>query len=344
MFEPDWLSPPGDTICDLMEVKRVSRSQLAKLFRRRPEEISPLLNGEEEISYSTATILASVFGVSKEFWMRREEQYRRDFERLNPESWLSELPVKDMSRFGWLQGKSLSDLLRFFGVSTVEKWNTLYGALIPETAFRTSPSFQSEKGATAAWLRRGEIEGESVTCEVWNAQKLRNALGDIRMLTRESDPEIFIPKLRDICGSCGVAVAVVPAPSGCRASGGTRFVRQDRALLLLSFRYLSDDHFWFTFFHEVGHLLLHNRKELFLEGVPSKREQDEIEANDFAAETLIPDEFRGEFERLPAQAKPIIRFARKLGIAPGIVVGQLQHYGYVPQSWLNGVKRRYTWK
>ena len=83
-------------------------------------------------------------------------------------------------------------------------------------------------------------------------------------------------------------MVIVPAPSGCKVSGATLFPQQDKALLLLSFRYLSDDHFWFSFFHEVGHLLLHGIEKIFLEGVDEINQNDEEEANKFAAELLIP--------------------------------------------------------
>ena len=112
---------------------------------------------------------------------------------------------------------------------------------------------------------------------------------------------------------------------------------------MLSFRYLTDDHFWFTFFHESGHLLLHN-KRLFLEGAETPDTAEELEANEFAARTLVPLSFYSEMLSLPTANLEVIRFARRTGVSPGIIVGQLQHEGRLPRNWLNGLKRRYRWE
>ena len=211
-------------------------------------------------------------------------------------------------------------------------------------AFRTSASFNTKPGAVAAWLRRGQVEAASIKCKEWNTARFEQALARIRVLTRKHDPNVFIPKLKQLCADAGVAVVVAPAPIGCRASGATFFVSNEKALILLSFRYLSDDHFWFTFFHEAGHLLLHEKDAIFLEGPALiAKEDEEEEANDFAANFLIPREHHADMLRIRTKMRDVIKFAHKVGISPGIVVGQMQHFGVVERSKLNYLKRRYRW-
>src|SRR5207249_2328219 len=167
-----------------------------------------------------------------------------------------------------------------------------------------------QTGALAAWLRQGELQAQAVACDPWDEAKFRAVLPTLRRLTRQKDPARFIPELVASCAACGVAVVVLKAPTGCRASGATRFISSEKALLLLSFRYLSDDHFWFTFFHEAGHLLLHNRDALVLEGVDMTSIEKENEADDFAARLLIPDDFRAAMLSLPLNGIQVIRFAK----------------------------------
>jgi Zn-dependent peptidase ImmA (M78 family) len=114
-------------------------------------------------------------------------------------------------------------------------------------------------------------------------------------------------------------------------------------MIVLSFRYRSDDQFWFTFFHEAGHLLLHGKKALFLEDDSDVTSSEEAEANEFAGRILIPEEFVPALMRLSTNAREVIRFAVKVGVSPGIVVGQLQHLGQIRPNRLNGLKRRYRW-
>jgi HTH-type transcriptional regulator/antitoxin HigA len=123
---------------------------------------------------------------------------------------------------------------------------------------------------------------------------------------------------------------------------------KNKALLLLSFRYLSDDQLWFSFFHEAGHILIHDVNEVFVEGVTAndstkESEAKEREANEFAFRALIPSEFQSDFSTLPPNAFSIARFAKRLGIAPGILVGQLQFHRRVKPNHFNNLKRRYEW-
>jgi len=137
---------------------------------------------------------------------------------------------------------------------------------------------------------------------------------------------------------------------GCRSSGAARFISPGKAVLQLSFRFLTDDHFWFTFFHEAGHLLLHlqgqmfREDELFLECDDTAQSKDETEANSFAQRMLIPDEYHNDLLSLPRDARAIMRFARRIGVSRGIVVGQLQHAGKIRRSHMNALKARYVWE
>lgn len=353
-FEPDWASAPGDTIADILEARKFSLSEFAAQMRDTPQRMNELLRGEVMITIETARRLERVLGGSAAFWIIRESQYREDVDRLqskNPSAdaeWLSEIPLKDMIKFRWVRPisrpkDSLAECLKFFGVPTVPAWHETYRNLIENSAFRTSTLFESKVGAVAAWLRRGEIESQSINCKRWDAARFQEVLFDIRRFTRKKDPQLFIPEIVKRCAECGVAVVIVRAPSGCRASGATRFLSGSKPLMVLSFRYLSDDQLWFTFFHEAGHLFLHGKNTLFLEGLSSAPTKEEKEANDFAAEILVPAEFRVPLRILPTKAREVIKFARHVGVSPGIVVGQLQHLGRLKPNQLNTLKRRFTW-
>ncbi len=113
----------------------------------------------------------------------------------------------------------------------------------------------------------------------------------------------------------------------------------------LSLRYKTDDQLWFTFFHEAGHILLHGKRQVFLEIDGKDSEEDEDEANTFASDILIPPI---QWQQFIAQDTyrtkvGIQEFAQKIGIAPGIVVGCLQHEKLLPFSHCNDLKRFLQW-
>jgi HTH-type transcriptional regulator/antitoxin HigA len=349
-FRPNWASAPGDTIAEVLEEKRISIGVFSKSIGYSVDEAKDLLAGRVAITLALARKLQLELGSSAEFWMSRDFRFRSTVARLNDaesRDWLTELPVGDMVRFKWMPpvspSQELAACLRFFDVPDVAAWTQKYAYLQRSVAFRTSASFESRAGAVAAWLRQGEIESQPIRCRAWNPDLFSAGLVDIRNLTRRKDPTHFLPDLRSVCASAGVAVVIVRAPNGCRASGATYFLSEEKAVLQLSFRHLADDQFWFSFFHEAGHLLLHGRDGFFLEGIGATTKPEEQEANDFAEGTLVPLELRPKMLALRADSREVISFARRLGVSPGIVVGQLQHHGRIKPSYLNGLKRRYMW-
>jgi HTH-type transcriptional regulator / antitoxin HigA len=349
-FRPNWASAPGDTIADALEEKKLSLAVFSKHIGCSIDETKDLLAGRIAMTLTLARKLESELGSSVEFWMSRDFHYRDSVTRLgNAETkeWLGDLPIGDMVRFGWIRpveaSREVAACLRFFDVPDIQTWHAKYASLHQNVAFRSSPSFESREGAVAAWLRQGEIEARSMRCKPWNPDAFATQLTQVRGLTRQKNPSDFVQSLRDLCAPAGVAVVIVRAPNGCRASGATRFLSDRQALLQLSFRYLSDDQFWFSFFHEAGHLLLHGRNGFFLEGIGTPATPQEDEASAFAERILVPPEWRDRMLALGSNSREVIRFARRLGISPGIVVGQLQHYGRVKRSHLNGLKRRFIW-
>lgn len=348
-FQPDWASPPGETISEVLSERGISIEDFAAKMGFTVKAATDLLTGKATISLGIARKLEDVIGGSFQFWISRDCQYRDDASRLASKykDWLRELPVGDMVKFGWIEPteplQEAATCLRFFDVANVSAWHKKYAKIEHLVAFRTSRSFESRPASVAAWLRQGELLADKIQCKPWNPSAFESALLRVRRLTRQSDPNRFLQELGRICSECGVAFVVVRGPNGCRASGASRFLSENKVLLQLSFRYLSDDQFWFTFFHEARHALRLAGRGLVIDGIGEQSTSEEREADEFAARILIPDNYRDEFNALRADAKQVIKFSQKIGVAPGIVVGQLQHAGKIPRNWLNGLKRRYVW-
>jgi HTH-type transcriptional regulator/antitoxin HigA len=147
--------------------------------------------------------------------------------------------------------------------------------------------------------------------------------------------------MRRLCASSGVALAFVPEFEKTHVSGAARWQSQDRALIIMSLRHKSNDHFWFTFFHEAGHILLHGKKETYIDNPEGYESELEDEADRFARNFLIRD---SEWRRYIATENffepEILEFAAKVGIHPGIVVGRLQREKLIKYEWHNGLKQK----
>jgi HTH-type transcriptional regulator/antitoxin HigA len=105
------------------------------------------------------------------------------------------------------------------------------------------------------------------------------------------------------------------------------------------------DIFWYSLLHELGHILLHDKRQTFLENGEPTSESLEHEANRFAANTLIPPRPYEEFVATGVlTAASIRKFGESIAIAPGIVVGRLQHEKRLAPNALNGLRPRWAFQ
>ncbi|MFC1750513.1 helix-turn-helix domain-containing protein [Pseudomonadota bacterium] len=356
-FAPDWVSPPGDTILDLIEERGWTQAELAVRLGYSPKHVNQLVNGKVPLSEDAALKLERVLGSSVGFWLSREAKYREHCARLaaaqthaNWIGWLDELPLRELMAVGEItkcriDAKAKPSLvgacLRFFGVASPDEWRNHYGGM--QYSFRRSREEQSDIGAISAWLRMGERQAGAPDGPKYNRAKFESALKAIRQFTRET-PVQFEPKLRQLLNESGVAFVIVPAIPRAHVSGVARWLSPTRPLIQLSLYGKTNDKFWFTFFHEAAHILLHannkdEKKSVYLDDPNSGQttDQNEHEANTWAGDWLIQPQYKYELAALRSKTE-VKRFANKLGIHPGIVVGRLQHDGLIKPSWMNDLK------
>lgn len=354
-FVPDYASVPGGTLLEVIESRGMSQAELAERTGRSRKHINEIIKGKQPITPETALQLERVLGVTADFWNNRQREYEEALARVSEcrrlsryIGWARRFPYRDMAKLGWVKDTRdrvgrLRHLLNFFGVAGVPEWEDRWSPLRAD--FRKSKAFKSNRYAVAAWLRAGERAAQTVETRPYNEAEFRTALSATRALTQEA-VAMFVPRMETLCAKAGVAVAFVPALSGTRAYGATQWVTPDKALIQLSLRGKTDDHLWFAFFHEAGHILRHGKKDKFIEATGQWKTTDalEAEADRFACDHLIPPPqyaafvARGDYSALAIKA-----FARSTGVASGIVVGRLQHDKKIEHSYHQSLKRRLTW-
>lgn len=334
VFSPDWVSPPGDTIHDLMTERDWSQAELAHRLGFGLKHLDQLVKGKAPITEDTALRLERVLGSTANFWLNREAKYRERLARLQAVEWLDELPLADLRKAKVIPDERITAaikpalaerLLRFFDIASPKEWQSHYGAM--QASFRRTKKTQSDIGAITSWLRLGERTAEQLETPKYDRAKFKRALQQIRELT-VLKPQEFYPELRCFCAEAGVKLALVPALPRAHVSGAARWLDSHSPLIQLSLYGKTNDRFWFTFFHEAAHILLHaNQKtDIFLDdiGGTGQSSQHEDEANQWAGDLLIPPGRICEV-RNPNSKEEILAFAREMNIHPGIVVGRLQH-------------------
>lgn len=349
-FQPNWVSPPGETIAAILKARAIPLHQFCALIGLGEQQTLGLLNGRHPIDSKLAIRISATVGSTPRFWLERERKFKSNLKALEIsrpalEEWFHTFPIAKMREMGWIpivksHAEAPFELLDFFGVSTVEQWREIYVGSLERTRFRTSEAYEDSISATTAWLRRGELIADEMPCRSWNRKSFHSCLSGLKALSIESNPRVFLPELQTECAKHGVAVVVERCPSGCAASGATVMLESKRALLLLSARFLSDDHFWFSFFHEAGHLVLHG-EELNLEEAGFLSPEKEAEANEYAQKIILNPEGEEALQSVPLNKFAIARLARRCNVSKGIIVGQLQNRNRLSHSRFNGFKARY---
>ncbi len=343
-FLPDYAIPPGDTLRDLIAEQSVSQAELAARAGLSTKHVNQIMQGVAPITLETAIVLERVTGMPASFWNRREADYREALLRAKQqplhekdEEWLRSLPIKELQareRVPLVKDRKLlfEAVLSFFGVADRDAYERIWSDTAP--AFRRAHAFSSKPGAVMAWLRMAQLQAQPAKAEPYSAAAFRKVLSDIRSLTANGDPNRIV----EMCASAGVVVVFVREVKGCRISGAAWWATPTRAVIALSDRYKKDDFFWFTFFHEAAHLLLHSKKKTFVDVDGKDSDVLEEEANRWASDFLVPPERVPELRTFTSDAH-VVAFANEIGVAPGIVVGRMQHDHIWDFSLGNRLKR-----
>lgn len=356
-YMPDVVSAPGETLKEMLDERGMTQKDLAARTGRPLKTINEIVKGKAQITPETAVQFERALGLPAAFWNEREAHYRGYLARIEADKlaerwlrWLDELPLKEMMVAGALPPTRLTPstrlrlfdtALKFFGVASPDEWRKVYSR--PQAAYRRSMTRECDVGAVAVWLRLGELAAQKCDCADYDARTFQGALEEIRKLTI-LDPDRFLPKVFQLCAKSGVVLALVPVVPRAHVAGAARWVNK-RAVIQLSLYGKSNDRFWFTFFHESCHILKHGRGEVFLDDLTGsgKQSEFEMEADAFAANYLIPPAKAMALRLLRSEAA-IRMFASEVGIHPGIVVGRMQHEGYLPFGAMNKLKVKYAWQ
>lgn len=350
-YLPDYVVPPGQILEEYLEARDLKKTTLASMCGLTGKTISQIISGQAPITADLALKFQRILGTSAELWCNLEANYRLDLARhkerealVGQQQWARAFPVAELIKRGLItKPASPADLagavLAFFGAGSPAAWDE-YQAQVAVN-FRRSATMKSDDKAVAAWLRIGELRAKGIDVPAYDEAKFKAALGKIREMTCRP-PSDFAGRLQRLCAEAGIILVFEPELKGASLSGATRWLK-DTPLIMLSLRHKSDDHFWFSFFHEAGHILKHGKKLTFIDlsGKPSDDPQEQ-EADRFATETLIPPKSYAAFVATRQFSEAAIQdFAKEAGVAAGIVVGRLQREGKLPwAARCNRLKRK----
>jgi plasmid maintenance system antidote protein VapI len=351
-YNPDYAVAPGITIKETMEEMNIPAKEFASRLSISENSLHRIFRGEQPLTFATANKLEMVTGIPARFWNNSEATYREQLAKIEEREafssqieWLNQIPVKELEKRGVIEATqdpvvTFKSILSFFRVSDVFAWEREWREAVVNS--RRSSCFETNPGVAATWIRLGEIEAGNIDCAPYNKQVFVNNLNAIRDLTVKS-PDEFRDEIVRLCAEAGVALTFIPEIKGAPWSGATKWLNPNKAMIILSLRGKGEDKFWFSFFHEAGHLVLgHSKKDLLINNEKDRTDPRERDADRFASDFLIPSAFQTRLMKCRSH-EDIEALAHELHIAPGIVAGQLHH---LKGEWrfFNSLIRRFEWK
>lgn len=351
-WKPTWAVSPGEILVEALEERGMSQADLGRRMARPTKTISEIATGKAAITPETAIQLERALGISAALWLGLESRYRealareRDLEDLGEHvAWLDLFPIKELVDRKIIDRKAprpeqAAALLAYFGVSSPVGWERFWGEAA--ASYRMSQTQSVSPYAVAIWLREAEREVEGIELPPYDPVRLRGLVPQIRSLTTSVVLSMAVEEARDLLASIGVGLLLAKGIRGAPASGAVRWIRSN-PWILLTLRHRTDDHLWFSLFHEIGHLLESGRRknvveELRDDGLPPT---DEVAADAFARDALLPDfESSGLVREGRLDQGSIRETAAEYGVAPGIVVGRLERDRNVPPGRFRNLKRK----
>lgn len=345
----EYIIPPGETIKELLESRNITQLDLSLKTGINKKTINEIINGKAPISISTAQKLEYVFNIPASFWNNLERNYQETLERkkdfdsiLEEEKYLEKIPYLEMSKRGWDfitktrdSFEKVKNLRKFFSVASLNFDTDLKRKM----AFRKSTNNNFSFESLYCWIRYGEIQANKEDCEKFDLEKLKLYVPEIKKLANKSFLEQY-DKIKKILNKCGIVLIFEPHLPNTYINGVTYKLNGEKGIIMISDRGKKDDILWFTLFHEIGHLLKHGKKEIFIDMENGENSLIETEADNFAKNSLIPCAEYQTFKKSLINEKNIIEFSKKINVTPGIVVGRLQKDGIIGWNQFNNLIER----
>jgi addiction module HigA family antidote len=345
-YKPIKAFHPGITLRDKLSEMEMSIKEFAVRTEKPEKTINAVLTGASSVTPDMAIAFEQVTRIPAHFWLNLQRSFdeylarkKREecFQDPHNQEWASRFPYAKMASKGWVpatrsSSEKVKNLLDYFGITSTKAWEDYFLRQELKVSFRISLANAKDPYAVSAWLRRGELlASEQAVEQPYCSVDLKQAIPVFLKLVEEQ-PDDFADRLVRACTEVGVKLVFVPHIQHAPVNGCVRWIG-DTPCIQLTDRQKRNDVFWFSFFHEIGHILLHGKKDIFLEDdyFRANERNKEDEADQFASRTLLP--VQAECDIVNAgdfTPSAIMKYAEKYHTHPAIIVGRLQFRGLIP--------------
>lgn len=358
IYNSDLAIHAGEFLEETLQEIGMTQAELSNRLGRPIQAINEIIKGKKSITSTTALELEDVLGVPSHIWIGLESEYQiviakqEELKQMEEETKLiKNFPYADLVKAGFVKGtrkaiEKVDELKRFFNVAKLVQ---IAHVKAYQPAFRVSSHDNVSHESIATWIQASRIKAKDIETKAFDKKILKEKLIQMKSLMILEDINEAIEEIQKVLNSCGIVLVLLPHFKNTKIHGATFWLDNDKAVIAMTLRGSFSDMFWFSFFHEVGHILLHPKREVFLEDGYSdpKLQKQEKEADKFASELLINGTDFNKFVSLDDISEAsVIDFAKQQGIKTSIVVGRLMYEKLVEFNdyRLSPLRDRYKWK
>lgn len=354
----DLIIHPGETIADVLEERGITQAELATRTGVTPAYVSNVIAGKKDISSNFAMALEYALDVPKSFWLNLQANYDAELLELNEANTVTDAEKAVLPKLHeiivWLRKvqlipnkqdkeNTILSLRKALRISDISKLDTL----VATGAFRVSKSAPVDQAVMGAWLRLCQVFGEQNTRSVpqFNLQNVEQLISDLKSIMLK--PEADLQKdLSDVMAQYGIKFSVVHNFRGAPVHGYISQNKDGEYQMALTIRGAFADIFWFSLFHEIGHIVNGDisKSSGFIDALNNTDMAKEDAADKFAGDTLLDPKSYARFVAMNDYTiEAIRRYAVSQRVAPFVVIGRLQKEKRIPYAWYSDYKIRYKW-
>lgn len=337
---------PGEILREELLERGIKQKEFASMIGVLPTHLNEFINGKRDLNEDLAMKFEKSLGISYQFWMNAQNGYTYDLKVLEERS----EEAKKATEYESICSIdiNLHPLYKYIGVvekacvDRVNKLKQIVGFnLLSSTErsinvsglFKHSEKVQIDRRNMNAWLVINWIEISRLGTDIASYEK-GNAMKAAEDIARMANAcEINADRLKECLNGYGIWYLVVEKLEKAPVDAYSTF-KDGHPVITVTYRYNNLDKLVFDVLHELCHIDRHLSGEdekafISVEGIDYTKDQREVEANEFARDTLIPASVWKSIMKVGCSdlnphkvVKTIALAAKERGISPSIAVAR----------------------
>lgn len=351
----DLIIHPGETIAEVLEERRLTQTELAIRTGVSAVYVNNVIAGKKGISTNFAMGLEYALAVPKSFWLNLQANYEAELLEINEEDTITEEErmvreelkevVQYLRKRGMIPQREKKDdsilsLRKGLQISNIANLREV----VPNGAFRIAAKNKVNPYVLGAWIRLCQLSGnDRAVLAKFDKKNTNELIEEMKSIMCKKDSNIQ-KDLKDAMEKYGIDFSIMKNFRGAPVQGYISQKDESIYQMVLTIRGSFADIFWFSLFHEIGHIVngdVGRALKFIDDGNDSKKE---TAADLFARDMLLsPDSYRAFVAERDFSIEKIMACAKSQHVMPYIVIGRLQKEGYLDYAEFSSYKLRYKW-